>query len=152
MNFSLGVQQQAAGTVVDVSYAGSLSRHLYFRREINPIPMFSRFDPKNEDPTRPGRPLPDVFLRPLFRIRQCEDVRVQRSFELQFPAGGGQPPCRLTGLVKIPASFLKKLATINENILLGSLWLVIWGQNGGLCTASSNLGYRSPLRSMSAAT
>jgi hypothetical protein len=45
---------------------GSQSRHLFFRREINPIPMYSRFDAKYEDPTRPGRPLPDVFLRPLF--------------------------------------------------------------------------------------
>lgn len=26
--------------------------------------MFSRFDPRNEDPTNPGKPLPDVFLRP----------------------------------------------------------------------------------------
>ncbi|MEK7407738.1 MAG: hypothetical protein AAB225_21910, partial [Acidobacteriota bacterium] len=30
----------------------------------NPIPMYSRFDPKNGDPTRPGSPLPDNFFRP----------------------------------------------------------------------------------------
>ncbi len=32
-------------------------------REINPIPMFARFNPANADPTSPGKPLPDDFLR-----------------------------------------------------------------------------------------
>ena len=50
--------------MIDASYVGGLSRHLFLRRNINPIPMYARFDPKNEDPTQPGRPLPDNFLRP----------------------------------------------------------------------------------------
>jgi len=64
MNFSLGVQHQIWGTVLDVSYVGGLSRNLFLRTNLNAIPMFSRFDPRNEDPTQPGRPLPDNFFRP----------------------------------------------------------------------------------------
>ena len=64
MNFSLGIQHQAPKNfVVDVSYVGSQVRHLLLTREINAIPMFARFDPANADPTLPGKPLPDDFLR-----------------------------------------------------------------------------------------
>ncbi|MCI0720007.1 MAG: TonB-dependent receptor, partial [Acidobacteria bacterium] len=64
MNFSLGIQREVWKTVLDVSYVGALLRHLGGTREINPIPMFARFNPANADPTVPGRPLPDNFLRP----------------------------------------------------------------------------------------
>jgi hypothetical protein len=64
MNFSLGLQHQVWGTVVDASYVGSLSRHLFLRTSLNPIAMYARFDPRNQDPTQPGRPLPDNFFRP----------------------------------------------------------------------------------------
>jgi hypothetical protein len=64
MNFSLGVQRQIRDMVIDASYVGSLSRHLYVRRGINSIPIGARFDPANFDPTQSGRPLPDNFLRP----------------------------------------------------------------------------------------
>ena len=64
MNFSLGIQHQTAHNMVfDVAYVGSESRHLLMTREINPIPMYARFDPRNGDPTSPGRPLPDNFFR-----------------------------------------------------------------------------------------
>lgn len=66
MNYSFGIQHQVWDTTIDVSYVGGLSRHLIVRRNLNPIPMFARFDPKNEDPTQPGRPLPDNFLRPYY--------------------------------------------------------------------------------------
>lgn len=65
MNFSFGIQHQLGGTVLDASYVGSQSRHLVGKRNINPIPMYARFDPANQDPTQPGRPLPDNFLRPI---------------------------------------------------------------------------------------
>jgi hypothetical protein len=64
MNFSLGVQHQVAGMLLDASYVGSLSRHLQATRNINPIAMYARFDPQNLDPTQPGKPLPDNFYRP----------------------------------------------------------------------------------------
>ncbi|MDP2997059.1 MAG: carboxypeptidase-like regulatory domain-containing protein [Bryobacterales bacterium] len=64
-SFSFGVQQQLpSATLLDVSYVGSASSHLLQSRNLNPIPMFSRFDPKNADPTLVGKPLPDDFLRP----------------------------------------------------------------------------------------
>lgn len=65
MNFSLGLQRNIGfNTVLDASYVGSLSRHLMWRRNLNAIPMFAHFQSANEDPTSPGKPLPDDFLRP----------------------------------------------------------------------------------------
>jgi hypothetical protein len=64
MNFSVGVQHDLGfGTVADVAYVGSLGRHLLYVRNINPIPMYARFDPANVDPTT-GSALLDNFLRP----------------------------------------------------------------------------------------
>ncbi len=74
MNFSFGIQHQIWDTTIDASYVGGLSRHLIVRRNLNPIPMFARFDPNNEDPTQPGRPLPDNFLRP---IKGYGDINLQ---------------------------------------------------------------------------
>lgn len=64
MNYSVGLQRQLWGTVLDAAYVGALSRHLFLVRNINPIGMYARFNPANEDPTQPGKPLPDNFLRP----------------------------------------------------------------------------------------
>ena len=64
MNFSLGVQRELGfRSVIDVSYVGSLARHLIISRNINSIPMYARFDPKNIDATT-NSPLPDNYLRP----------------------------------------------------------------------------------------
>ena len=64
MNFSLGVQREIGfETVLDVSYVGSMARHLIEQRNINSIPMYAHFDPKNIDSTT-GSPLPDNYLRP----------------------------------------------------------------------------------------
>jgi hypothetical protein len=62
-SYSFGIQQRVKTVAVEVSYVGGLSRHLYGGTQINPIPMFARFDPANIDPTN-GRPLQDDFLRP----------------------------------------------------------------------------------------
>jgi hypothetical protein len=63
-NFSFGVQRDIGySTVIDVSYVGSIGRHLLYQNNINPIPMYARFDPANTDPTT-GKPYPDNFLRP----------------------------------------------------------------------------------------
>jgi hypothetical protein len=64
MNYSLGIQQQVKGVLIDTAYVGSQSRHLQVSQNINPIPMFGRFDPQNADPTQAGKPLPDNFFRP----------------------------------------------------------------------------------------
>ena len=65
MGFSLGLQREIGfRTVLDAAYVGSLGRHLLDVYNINIIPMFSHFDPKNLDTTTASSPLPDNFLRP----------------------------------------------------------------------------------------
>jgi hypothetical protein len=64
-NWSLGVQQNLGfGTVLDVSYVGSVARHLLQRRNLNAVPYGARFQPGSIDSTT-GTALPDNFLRPL---------------------------------------------------------------------------------------
>lgn len=60
-NFSLGVQHDLGfGTVVDLSYVGSQSRHLQQARNINQIPYGANFAKASQDPTRfPGGVVPD---------------------------------------------------------------------------------------------
>jgi hypothetical protein len=65
MNFSFGVQQNVGfGTVLDVSYVGSLGRHLAWQRDLNYIPMGARFQAANIDSTT-GKVMDDKFLRPI---------------------------------------------------------------------------------------
>lgn len=62
--WSLGVQRDIGlGTVVEVDYVGSTSRHLRQSRSINTLEPGIRFLDSSKDPTT-GRPLPDNFLRP----------------------------------------------------------------------------------------
>jgi len=64
MNYSFGFQQDVGfGTVVDVSYVGSLGRHLLWARDLNTTPLGANFDPANLDQTN-GKALPVAFLRP----------------------------------------------------------------------------------------
>jgi len=64
-SFSLGIQHQLPfAMVADVSYVGSASSHLLDARNLNVVPLRSRFSPANADPTVNGRPLPDNFFRP----------------------------------------------------------------------------------------
>ncbi len=63
MNFNLGLQQQVGSWVADVSYVGMLSRHLLLTYNLNPIPLYARFNPANRDTTTANSPLPDNFLR-----------------------------------------------------------------------------------------
>ena len=64
-SMSFGVQRQIGfGTMLDAAYIGTLGRHLGQTRDINMIPYGARWLPENQDPTRPGNALPDVFFRP----------------------------------------------------------------------------------------
>jgi len=66
MNLSFSIQRHVGfDTVVDVGYVGSLGRHLTWQRDINSIPLGTRFLKENADPTSPSVPLADVFLRPI---------------------------------------------------------------------------------------
>src|SRR5206468_5207401 len=61
----LGVQRNVGwGTVVDAAYVGSQSRNLLQTQNLNIVPYGARFAAQNQDPTRPGSPLPDNFFRP----------------------------------------------------------------------------------------
>ena len=63
--FSAGIQRNIGwDTVVDAAYVGSRVRNLLQTRNLNLVPYGARFDPANQDPTRPGNPLPDNFFRP----------------------------------------------------------------------------------------
>src|SRR5215204_2869718 len=76
-NYSLGVQQDIGfGTVLEVSYVGSLSRHLGERRNINGVPDAAKFvdcavsaqfgvpcNPQNRDPFSATGALNDDFQR-----------------------------------------------------------------------------------------
>lgn len=62
--WSVGIQRDIGlGTVVEVDYVGSTSRHLRQSRSINTLAPGIRFLDSSKDSTT-GRPLPDNFLRP----------------------------------------------------------------------------------------
>ena len=63
MNWSFGVQQQIKDFSVDVSYVGAASYHLLAQKNINPIPIGARFNKAFEDPSQPGKPLADNYMR-----------------------------------------------------------------------------------------
>jgi hypothetical protein len=64
LNWSFGIQHQIKDVAIDVSYVGSSAYHLLAQRNINPIPIGARFNKANEDPSQPGKPLADNYLRP----------------------------------------------------------------------------------------
>jgi hypothetical protein len=64
-NISFGIQQDlGSSTLLDVSYVANLGRHLTQTQAINTVPYGAHFAPQNQDPTSPGKPLPDNFFRP----------------------------------------------------------------------------------------
>jgi len=64
-SFSIGVQREVGfATVVDVAFVGNLGRHLYQSQNLNTLPYGERFLASSQDPTNPGKPLPDSFLAP----------------------------------------------------------------------------------------
>jgi len=64
-NYSFGIQRDIGrGTIADVKYVGSLSRHQQGSRDLNTLPFGTRFLPQSIDPTT-GRPLLDNALRPI---------------------------------------------------------------------------------------
>jgi hypothetical protein len=80
-NWSLGVQQDIGwGTVLDLSYVGSVGRHMEMYYDINPIPDGARFldqHPENRDPTLANAALPPEFLRP---YRGYQRIRVRGNW------------------------------------------------------------------------
>jgi hypothetical protein len=64
-SFSTGVQREVGfATVIDIAFVGNLGRHLLQTENLNTLPYGERFLPGSQDPTNPGKPLPDSFLAP----------------------------------------------------------------------------------------
>lgn len=65
-NLNFSIQQDIGwATLLDVAYVGSLGRHLTQGQNLNLVPYGAHFQPANQDPTQPGKPLNDNFFRPL---------------------------------------------------------------------------------------
>jgi hypothetical protein len=81
-NWSVGIQRELGwGTVIDVTYSGSTTRHLEVVSNINVVPDGAKFldvNPQNRNPQNPNNPLPDEFLRP-FRGYQNINIRSHRG-------------------------------------------------------------------------
>ena len=64
-NVTFGVQQDLThGFVADASYLGVLGQHIQQTLALNTVPYGARFAANTQDPTSPGKPLPDNFFRP----------------------------------------------------------------------------------------
>jgi len=60
-SFSTGIQRDIGfATVVDVAFVGNLGRHALQTQNLNTLPYGKRFLPSSQDPTNPGKPLPDT--------------------------------------------------------------------------------------------
>lgn len=95
-NFSFGVQHQVSKTLIlDTSYVGSVSNHLLWARNINPVPWRANhldINPENQDRslTTGARPLPANFLRPIQgygNINLFEFASNSNYHSLQFSTG-----------------------------------------------------------------
>jgi Carboxypeptidase regulatory-like domain len=89
-SFSTGIQREVGfATVVDVAFVGNLGRHLLQSQSLNTLPYGERFLASSQDPTNPGKPLPDSFLVPyvgLGTINYGEPVGKSSYYALQTQA------------------------------------------------------------------
>jgi hypothetical protein len=89
-SFSTGVQREVGfATVVDVAVVGNLGRHLRMSQNLNQLPYGVRFLASSQDPTLPGKPLADNFLRPyvgLGSITYSEPIGNSSYYALQTQA------------------------------------------------------------------
>jgi hypothetical protein len=89
-SFSTGIQHEVGfSTVVDAAFVGTLGRHLNMAQNLNQLPYGVRFLPSSQDPTVPGKPLPDNFLRPytgLGNITYRQPVGTSNYYALQVQA------------------------------------------------------------------
>jgi hypothetical protein len=117
-SWSLGVQRELGwGTVVDLTYTGSVNRHLSQVVYLNRVPDGAKLldlHPENVDP-RNGRVLPDVFLRPITQygeITRREDWGTQNYNALQVQINRRY----IKGLqFSIAYTFSKSLGISNED-------------------------------------
>ncbi len=86
-NFSISVQHSIGyGTVLDLAYVGALGRHLYWQRNLNPVPAGADFQAANIDPTT-GKALQNTFLTPIVgysNINMVEPASSSNYHSMQF--------------------------------------------------------------------
>ncbi|MCC6344688.1 MAG: TonB-dependent receptor [Bryobacterales bacterium] len=64
-SYTFGIQRSlGAGTVLDASYVGNVTRHVLQIRNLNLVPYGARFLPQNADPANPSTWLNDNYFRP----------------------------------------------------------------------------------------
>ncbi len=64
--YTAAIQQDIGWhTVLDVSYVGWVNHYQSASWNFDGLPFGARFLPQNQDPTSPGKPLPDVYLVPI---------------------------------------------------------------------------------------
>jgi hypothetical protein len=81
-NGSFMVQQKIGfGTVLETAYVFNLSKHRPVRRQINAVPIFSQYDPANQNPNvgylppnTSGKALNDNYFRPFAGLGQLRAV------------------------------------------------------------------------------
>ena len=96
-NYSLGAQRSIGFSgVLDIAYVGNLGRHLGQSYDRNALAPGDRFRAANQDPTSPGTPLSDNFLRPYVGLGSIPFVEfgggsnynsLQISFNRRFTRG-----------------------------------------------------------------
>ena len=92
-SFSFGLQQQLPfSSVLDVSYVGSASSHLLQARNLNQIPMYSRFDPEERGPDAAGQTAAGRFPPALSRPGRPDRQRVRLQRQLPLAAGARRAP------------------------------------------------------------
>ena len=65
-HYTFAVQQDVGWhTVVDVAYVGLVNHFQSASWNFDALPAGARFQPSAQDPTSPGKPLPDVYLVPI---------------------------------------------------------------------------------------
>ena len=88
--FSLGGQRDVGHSIViDVALVGTLGRHLEMAQNLNQIPYGARFAASAQDPTLPGKPLPNNFLAPYAgygAITFLEPIGTSSYYSLQTQA------------------------------------------------------------------
>lgn len=82
---SLGIQREiGAGTLLDIAYVGTFGQQLYEpQTAFNNVAPGTQFLPENQDPTSPGKPLPDNFFRPYMGYA---NISVSRSVNSNYNA------------------------------------------------------------------
>ncbi len=110
--YLFGIQHEILkGTVLDVSYVGNNTHHIAQNWNYNYIPYGTRFLPQNADPSSPGQPLPDVFLRP--NIGYQDMIQTGPATTARYNSLQTQLNRRFIGGVEVSAAYTFSKSLLN---------------------------------------